>query len=45
MGKNISHMPAASLGRYASLSFIVIGRKEIGDLGVLAAFCRLTSDL
>ena len=28
MGKDISHMPAASLGQYASLSFVVIGRKR-----------------
>jgi hypothetical protein len=29
MGKDISHMPAASLGHYASLSFVVIGKSEI----------------
>jgi len=27
MGKDISHMPAASLGHYASLSFVVIGKR------------------
>ena len=33
MGKDISHMPAASLGHYASLSFVVIGRSEIINFG------------
>ena len=39
MGKDISHMPAASLGHYAALSFVVIGRRpncafEISDFSV-----------
>jgi hypothetical protein len=37
MGKDISHMPAASLGHYAALSFVVIGRRrnwKLRDLGL-----------
>ena len=40
---SIGHMPSASLGQYASLSFVVIGReKRIGerDFPVGAAFSR-----
>ena len=33
MGKDISHLPAASLGQYASLSFVVIGKSEIINSG------------
>ena len=50
MEQDISHMPAASLGQYASLSFVVIGkgqrigdgsqRKEERDFPVGAAFSR-----
>ncbi len=30
-GFDISHMPSASLGHYASLSFVVRGRGQKGD--------------
>ena len=33
MEQDISHMPAASLGQYASLSFVVMGRSEIINSG------------
>ncbi len=33
IGKDISHMPAASLGHNAALSFVVIGRSEIINFG------------
>jgi hypothetical protein len=33
IGWDISHMPSASLGHNASLSFVVIGRSEIINSG------------
>jgi hypothetical protein len=56
MGQDISHMPAASSGHYASLSFVVIGKSlqiasesfelnGFNDLNGFNAFNELTNSL
>jgi len=37
-------MPAASIGHYASLSFVVIGRGKISDFGLRNANWEMRND-